>query len=189
MRTLRAVLAVLFVAGCTPAAVQTVPSAGADATTTVIVVRHAEKAAEPKADPPLTEAGAARAETLATELKGMPIKAIFSTGYARTKSTVAPIGAQLGLTTQVVDAKGAEHAKQVAEAALAGHRGETVLVVGHSNTVPDIVAALGAPKPAEICDGEFDNLFIVRVPASGPATVEARKYGTPSPVDPSCPKM
>jgi broad specificity phosphatase PhoE len=156
--------------------------------TTVILVRHAEKAAEPKADPPLTDAGAARAQLLVEQLTGMPITAVLSTGFARTQATAAPIAAKLGLTTQIVDARAPDHPQQVAKDVLANHRGKTVLVVGHSNTVPDIVAALGAPKPRDICDQEYDNLFIVRVPASGPATVESKKYGTPS-ADESCRAM
>jgi broad specificity phosphatase PhoE len=60
---------------------------------------------------------------------------------------------------------------------LARHRGETVVVVGHSNTVPDIVAALGATRPPPICDAEYDNLYVVRVPPTGSATVERRHYG------------
>ena len=62
---------------------------------------------------------------------------------------------------------------------LAKHRGQTVVVVGHSNTVPDIVAALGAARPPAICDAEYDNLYVVRVPVAGAATVERRRYGAP----------
>ncbi|MBS1150437.1 MAG: Phosphoglycerate mutase [Myxococcaceae bacterium] len=175
-------LVVVAIAGC--AGPRPAPPA-AEATTTVIVVRHAEKAAEPKGDPPLTEAGAARAQRLVEALSGMPVSAILSTDYARTRSTAAPLAARLGLTTQLVDARAPDHPKQVAQGVLARHRGQTVVVVGHSNTVPDLVAELGAPKPKEICDQEYDNLFIVQVPARGPATVEARKYGPPS-VDDSC---
>lgn len=149
--------------------------------TTVIVVRHAEKAPEPKADPPLTEAGAARAQQLIEELKAHPVAAILSTATARTRATAAPLASKRGLTTEVLDGKPA----QVAEAVLARHRGKTVVVVGHSNTAPGIVAALGAPKPKDICDGEFDNLYVVRVPASGAATVDHREYGAPS-ADESC---
>jgi hypothetical protein len=58
-----------------------------------------------------------------------------------------------------------------------------VLVAGHSNTVPAIVGALGAPQPAEICDAGYDNAFVVTVPASGPASVVRLHYG----VKASCP--
>ena len=145
--------------------------------TTVYVVRHAEKAKEPKDNPPLTDAGAARAEALSEVLKGQPIAAIYSTDTLRTRSTAAPTAARLGLTVQVYE-------KEVP--VLAQHRGQTVLVVGHSNTVAGLVEALGAPKPKDLCDGEFHHLFVVRVPASGAATVEDRAYGAPS-SEPGCP--
>ena len=166
-------LSVVFL-GCVKAA----PAANASApVTTVFVVRHAEKAAEPKADPPLTEAGAARAELLINALNGQSLGAAFSTDFQRTRETASPAAARFGLTTELVDARAKDHVQQVASAVLTKHRGETVLVVGHSNTVPDIVAALGAPRPGDICDAEFDWLFVVRVPASGPSTVEQRRYG------------
>jgi broad specificity phosphatase PhoE len=188
MRTLRSLLALAALAACAPAARQGTPAPDAG-TTTIIVVRHAEKAAEPAADPPLTVAGAARAEALVDAVRGMPVRAVVSTDFARTRSTAAPLAARLGLTTEIVDARARDHARLVAEGVLARHRGETVVVVGHSNTVPDIVAALGAPKPANICDAEYDNLFVVRVPAAGAATVERRTYGAASADDGSCRAM
>lgn len=147
------------------------------ASTTVIVVRHAEKAAEPAGDPPLVAAGSARADALAEMLKDAGIKAIVSTEFQRTRMTVAPIAAKLGLTTEIASARAPQHAKMVADSILAKHRGQTVLVVGHSNTVPDIIAALGAPKPDAICDTSYDNLFIVTIPAAGTPSVVRLRYG------------
>ena len=83
MRTLRAVLAVVVVLALRASAAEPV--------TTVIVVRHAEKAAEPAADPPLTAEGIARAEVLSKLLSTMPVTAILSTDYVRTRSTAAPL--------------------------------------------------------------------------------------------------
>src|SRR5690349_14719691 len=187
MRTFLSLLAAAAVSACAPAVPPSPAIPAADpGTTTVIVVRHAEKAALPAADPPLTAAGEARAEALVEALRGVPITTVISTDFARTRSTVAPIATRLGLTTQLVDARARDHARQVASEVLARHRGETVLVAGHSNTVPDIVAALGAPKPPDICDSEYDNLYVVRVPASGAATVERRKYGAASVLGAEC---
>ena len=186
MRTLPTLLAAGLLA-CAPSVPPAPAIPAADpGTTTVIVVRHAEKAAEPAADPPLTAAGEARAQALVDALRGVPIRTVISTDFARTRSTVAPIASRLGLTTQLVDARARDHARRVASDILAQHRGETVLVAGHSNTVPDIVAALGAPKPPNICDSEYDNLYVVRVPAAGPATVERRKYGAGSVLGAEC---
>lgn len=145
--------------------------------TTVIVVRHAEKATAPAADPPLTAAGEARAAALVDVVKDAGISAIISTNYLRTKGTVVPIAARLGLTVQIVNAALPQHPRLVADSVLANYRGKTVLISGHSNTVPAIVAALGAPRPADICDDGYDNVFVVTIPASGAPTVVRLHYG------------
>jgi broad specificity phosphatase PhoE len=180
MRTQRILFVAALLAGCAQAPQQSTPAPDRTGTTTVIVVRHAEKAAEPAADPPLTAEGVARAQALVEAVRGMPVTAIVSTDFVRTRSTAAPLAARLGLTPEIVDARQRDHARLVAEGILARHRGETVVVVGHSNTVPDIVAALGATRPPPICDAEYDDLFVVRVPPSGSATVERRRYGAAS---------
>ena len=133
----------------------------------------------------MTSAGTKRAERLVDAVGDMPVTAILSTDFARTRATAAPLAAKLGLTTQLVDARAPDHARQVAEGILARQRGETVVVVGHSNTVPDIVAALGAPRPPDICDNEYDNLYVVTVAPNGTAAVERRKYGAIT-IDVSC---
>ena len=143
--------------------------------TTIIIVRHAEKAAEPAADPPLTTAGAARADALTAFVRDAGVRAIISTQFARTRFTVAPAASALGLPVEILDARLTPRA--TADSLLTKHRGHTILVVGHSNTVPAIVEALGAPRPADICDAGYDNAFVVTVPASGTATVVRLHYG------------
>jgi broad specificity phosphatase PhoE len=157
--------------------------------TTVILVRHAEKAAEPADDPPLTGAGEARARALVDATRDAGVQAIITTQFVRTKATAQPVSAALGLSPEVVDARGPKHAQDVAEAILVHHAGETVLVVGHSNSVPAIIAALGANRPPPICDSQYDNLFIVTVPETGQARVIRAKYGAASPPDPACAAM
>ena len=179
MTLLRLLAAALLLAA--PAAAQT-----AAGTTTVIIVRHAEKAAEPAADPALTPAGSARAEALVDVVKDAGVRAVVSTQFVRTRATVAPAAARLGLATETADARAPDHVRALAARILSAYRGGTVLVAGHSNTVPDIVAALGAPKPAAICDAEYDNLYVVTIPPSGAASVVHARYGAPSPVDASC---
>jgi broad specificity phosphatase PhoE len=155
--------------------------------TTVIVVRHAEKAAQPAADPPLTAGGRARAHALAVALKSAGVTAVVTTQFARTKATAAPTADEFHLTPVVVPATSpvSDHARAVA-AAVMRHAGGTVLVVGHSNTVAAIVAALGAPKPAELCDAEYDAMFVLTVQADGHATVIKARYGKATPVAAGC---
>jgi broad specificity phosphatase PhoE len=184
MTTLR-----LLAAGLLLAAGSLGAQAPAGPSTTVIVVRHAEKAAEPAADPPLTEAGAARAAALVEAVRHAGVKAVISTQFARTRTTVGPAATALGLPVETADARARDHVAALAARILGSHRGSTVLVAGHSNTVPDIVAALGAPKPALICDGEYDNLYVVTIPAAGPATVVQAKYGAASARDETCREM
>ena len=146
--------------------------------TTIIVVRHAEKATEPAADPPLTAVGAARAEALAEMMKDAGVRAVVSTQFMRTRNTAAPTAAKLGVPVDILNAR--LSARATADSILSKYRGLTVLVVGHSNTVPTIVEALGAPKPADICDSGYDNLFIVTVPATGMTTVVRLHVGVPA---------
>jgi broad specificity phosphatase PhoE len=147
--------------------------------TTVLLVRHAEKAAEPAADPPLTPDGEARAQALVTVARDAGVTAIVTTQFQRTRLTAAPLAQALGITAEVVNARGTDHPREVARLVLERHAGETVLVVGHSNTIPDIVAALGAPHPGVIADSTHDNLFIVTVPAEGKARLVRARYGRP----------
>lgn len=157
-------------------------SAVAQTSTTVILVRHAEKAAAPAADPPLTDAGQARATALVAAVRDAEIDAIITTQFARTRETGAPTAAALHITPEVVSASGKTHVHDVA-AAVMKHAGHTVLVVGHSNTVPAIIAALGAPEPRAICDAEYDDLFIVTIPPEGRARLVRAKYGAASNVE------
>jgi broad specificity phosphatase PhoE len=156
--------------------------------TTVIVVRHAEKAAQPAADPPLTDVGRARAEALWAAVQDAGVRAVITTQYARTAQTAAPTVEHLGIKPEIVGAGGADHPARVA-AAIRKHAGETVLVVGHSNTVPAVIAALGAKEPAAICDEAYDNLYVVTIDAGGKASVIHARYGAATPAGPSCGAM
>lgn len=149
----------------------------------VFVVRHAEKASATDPDPSLSEAGRARAEALAVVLRDAGVTGIVVTPRKRTRETAAVVARARQLTAHVVPfgASTAEHLSAVA-AAVRAAGGNAVLVVGHSNTVPGIVAALGGPRlPADLCDAEYANLFIVRVPATGPASLVRAQYGTADP--------
>lgn len=157
--------------------------------TVVLLVRHAEKAAEPAANPPLTEGGSARAQALVAVARDAGVTAIITTQYERARKTAEPTALALRVTPEVVDAGPvAQHAKAVADQVLK-HAGGTVLVVGHSNTIPAIVGALGAPRPRDLCDSEYDQLFVVVIGDTGPPRLIRSRYGAPSADDPTCSSM
>ena len=124
------------------------------AQSTIFLVRHAEKAGGD--DPDLTEAGHARAESLANILKDAGITAIYTSEVKRTQQTAAPLAKALHVEPAVIPAK--DSAALVAK--LKGSSGNA-LVVGHSNTIPEIIKALGITTPVNIADNDYDNLFLV----------------------------
>ena len=159
--------------------------------TTVIVVRHAEKAALKTDNPPLSDAGRARAEALAHALEGAGVTAIITTQFIRTGETAARTAQIAGVKPEIVPARWDSvpaHAAAVA-AAVRRHAGGVVLVVGHSNTVPDIVAALGGERPDAICDSEYDRFEVVTLSAEGSARVIETRYGAPTPSGDACRSM
>jgi broad specificity phosphatase PhoE len=138
----------------------TVAAAAASAQSTVLLVRHAERADAGRggtgSDPELSAAGLARAESLAVALKDAGITAIFATEFKRTQQTAAPLAKSLGLMVTIVPAK--DLAGLVEKI---GKSPGNVLVVGHSNTVPGVIKTLGVTATVEIADAEYDNLFVI----------------------------
>lgn len=138
-------------------------AATASAQATVFIVRHAERADSATmaattmaTDPDLSDAGNVRAETLAAMLKDAGIKAIYTTEYKRTQQTAAPLAKALGITATVVPAR---EMKSLVEKLKSGSG--NALVVGHSNTVGETIAALGVTEPVKVGDADYDNLFVV----------------------------
>ena len=152
---------------------------------TVFLTRHAEREQEPRQDPPLTKDGIARSQALARLLSSAGIKAIFTSQFNRTKQTAEPLAAKLGLTVTPFTLKlNPSNARQIAEESTAEvtnkileHAGQSVLVVGHSNSIPDVIKMLGGDIVPTIDEQKFDNLFIVTVYAKGKAKVVQMKYG------------
>ena len=151
-------------------------AADARKVTTVILVRHAEKAATPGNDPALSEAGAARAKELARVLAASGVTAIYTTQFARTQQTAAPLGAALNVTPVVLTA-GGSYATDLAKRIRDTHAGATVLVVGHSNTTIEVMKSLGATNLPSIPESQFDDLFICTLVDGAPAKVVALRYG------------
>ena len=156
-----------------------------DPVITVYLVRHAERAAEPQNDPPLTEQGVARSQALARLLSTAGIKAILTSQASRTKLTAEPLAAKLGITPSALQLKVSttnprqiteESTKETVDKILSA--GGNVLVVGHSNSIPDVIKMLGGDVAPAIDEKKFDDLFVVTVYAKGKARVAHLKYGS-----------
>jgi broad specificity phosphatase PhoE len=148
-------------------------------TTTIVLVRHAEKQVGAISDAPLTPEGELRAARLAqmfgdAEVFGR-IGRIYVSDTRRSQQTAAGLAQRLSLTPVIVAGK--SDARQLARRVLHENRGGRVLIVGHSNTVPPLVAALaGAESVPAIGEEEFDTVYIVTVPTIGNPSVLRMKY-------------
>ncbi len=137
----------------------------------VIVVRHAERAdggstsMQAQTDPLLSTEGEARARRLAAMLADAGITAIYATEYRRTQDTAKPLAQKLGIDVRVN--KGQDTAGLVTTLK-DKHKDDIVLVVGHSNTVPAVIKALGGPA-VSMADSEYDSIYVL-VPATGAVT-------------------
>jgi broad specificity phosphatase PhoE len=127
----------------------------------VILVRHAELQGAAMANPksvPLSEAGKARAQRLASLLKDSNIAAVYVTDFARTNQTAQPLARELDRQLTVVP-KG--DPRDLVEQLRKDHAGQTVLVVGHTDTLPGLIKALGYPSEIKIEAQDYGNVFIV----------------------------
>ena len=163
------------------AAALTVTLAAPAAAQTVIVVRHAEKA-EPSADPVLSGPGEARAAALAATLAGAGVTHVFVTPLQRTGLTAGPSAVAAGSEPVAVSLDGGAdaHVARLVGAVRQLSPEAVVLVVGHSNTVPDIARGLGATGAAAMDDCEYDRLTVLTLTPGGAHAVTGR-YGAVSP--------
>jgi phosphohistidine phosphatase SixA len=122
----------------------------------VVIVRHGEKATDSGTDPDLSSAGRARADALARILKDSGITAIFTNEFKRTQETAAPTATSVHVTPTVVAAKDA-----AALVAKLHQLDGNALVVGHADTIPNIIKALRINTPINIPDDEYSELLIV----------------------------
>jgi 2,3-bisphosphoglycerate-dependent phosphoglycerate mutase len=147
--------------------------------TTILLVRHAEKASDAE-DSPLTEAGTERAQALIGVAGAANVTAIYTTQFKRNKETARPLSERLGVAPTEVPVNlqnPGDYGKTLAKNIMERHAGQTVLVIGHGNTIASIVEGLTG-RPAPLGDIQYSDLFIVTVPASGPAGVIKAQYGT-----------
>lgn len=145
--------------------------------TIVYVVRHAEKdlSVPGNVDPDLSEEGHSRASALAEKLKSQKIVSIFSTNYKRTRQTALPLATILGLN--IVNYEGGNYA-ELKETVNKNYRNQKVLIVGHSNTVLEIIKAFGAVPPvSSLTEEDYDFLFEIRTDHLSKVKVITRRYG------------
>ncbi len=145
--------------------------------TTLVLVRHADRDGQLDA---LTTAGMERAKELTHVGMNMGFAAIYRSDTNRARDTAEPLATAIGLTPIVYPVNDLD---SLVASIFADHRGEKVLIVGHSNTVPDIIEAAGGPVLAGINDEEFDNLYVLTVCRCGRKRVTLLKlqYGAASP--------
>ncbi len=153
-------------------------SANLDSTTTLILVRHAEKAKDNSDDPILTPEGENRANELMYILKHVKLDAIYSTPYKRTHQTVLPTAKNKNLEIQ--NYKPGE--KGFLEKVVNSHPGGTVLIVGHSNTIPGLANELAGHKEFnDLNDATYDNLFIALIHSDAQTKIIRMRFGTHTP--------
>lgn len=151
------------------------------ATTTIIFVRHAEKNLTVADDPPLNEAGRARAGELARQLADADVvagvDAVYSTPFKRTQETARAVADALDLPVNIY---AVDDDEAVLENILKRHKGKIILVVGHSDTLPVLIANLGASKRVPpIHEDEYDNIYVISIPWFGKTKTIRLRYGEP----------
>lgn len=145
--------------------------------TTVFIVRHAEKdVSDPKnQDPELSIVGKKRSQDLALKLKNEKLDAVFSTKFKRTNQTAALLAKNNNIDIQIYDA---HDFSGIAKLIKTKYKGRMVLIVGHSNTVLEMVEAFEAKRPlAALNDDDYDLFFEVNIDHKGNAEVSTSRYG------------
>jgi 2,3-bisphosphoglycerate-dependent phosphoglycerate mutase len=149
--------------------------------TTLILIRHGERNNPASGDPPggpsLNGDGKARAKLLVHVLGQTGIKAIYTSNFIRTQEMAKPLTALLAPITSVK----LDDPVQIKKHILLNHAGKTILVIGHSNTVPALINLFTGGHLPDIDDPEFDNMFVLTSLNSGKAFVTRLKYGKRTP--------
>lgn len=172
-------LSTLLLAGCTTPATDSPAMASPPFNRTVLITRHAEKQRF-SADPSLSERGAQRAEALSRLPEAQAVTTIITTQFRRAVETALPLADRLGIEPRIIPATARPDAlRAMASDIRASAANGTVLVVGHSNTVPMVIAALGGPDDIFLAEEtDFGDLFVLTLDADGNfAGIERGRYG------------
>lgn len=157
--------------------------------TIVFIVRHAETRSAPANNPPLSDAGKARAAALTLALSNAGIAAILAPPQAHARATAEPLASKLGIEiTSIPVGPTPATTAQAAVDIVRKLTGKAILIVGHANTVNVISAALGAPELPDLCRNDFDQLFTLELMPTGPPRFVLSRYGAPA-VDRACEAM
>lgn len=142
----------------------------------IFLVRHAEKIDESMngLDTPLSKAGKARARLLADTLRDSGITAIYASPALRTQETAAPLARVLGLQVRLINQ---DYPRSVVARLRAHNAKDVVLIVGHSDTLPDILNELGYAPRVKIRSHEYSNLFLVIPRGDKPPSVLRLRFG------------
>ena len=146
--------------------------------TTILIVRHAEKASDAE-DSPLTETGILRAQALVRAAEDAGVSAIYSSQFRRSIDTARPLSDRIGVAITEVPvnlASPGDYGELLAKQIIEKYRGQTIVVVGHSNTIASIIEGL-ARREAPVDNIEYSDMFIVTVQPSGGAGIIKTQYG------------
>ncbi len=135
------------------------------------LVRHAEKVDDSE-DPPLSEVGLRRAQSLASLLRDAGIQKVYSSDFIRSRDTAAPLIEKLGVEMILYDHDNLPEAARRLRSTPGRY-----LVVGHSNTTPDMVRWLGGEPGPDIADDEYDRLYLLVRRSGGTTTTLLRFEG------------
>ncbi len=144
----------------------TCSSLSAEEARNIYLVRHAEKRLDGTRDPSLTKAGRLRANNISQQLSNSNIIAVYSTNYKRTKQTALPLAKLLEISLSLYDPR---QLGKFAKKILSGNG--NVLIVGHSNTTPELIKLLGGDSYGPIADTVYDRLYQLSIKESKIETI------------------
>ena len=156
------------------------------ATTTVFLVRHAEKVDDSR-DPDLTPAGKERAQELAYMLNNIKLDAVYDTPFIRTRDTAKPTAESQGLKAETINALRLDGIKTFVDMALEKHKGGNILFVSHSNVVPGLIKIikneeLTVARSEYMNDQSYDDLIVVAFESRDNVRILNLKYGKSTPI-------